>query len=203
MTNETMLAFVNELKSKGEIDWVKMLKVKQTLEDDVLKDAAKAAGSRKAQQTAIRILKNRNRPDLQSAWIKDDVQYFLDGFVGFALKKHLPLPLRAEEKVKLADIINSTRYKNDKEITLPTQAELLGHIKLSKAEGNKLHYWSFGEGMPLVDAQKLYDVLEILPNASATCSSPLSSLYFTADNGEGILSPVNPTKVTKGIGKGV
>lgn len=195
MTNEAMLKLVSEIQEQGNFDWFKLLKIKKELEEDVLKDAARASGSSKSQQTAAKILKKCDREKLQKAWIEDGIQYFLDGYMGFALNKHLPLPLCEEKPFDISSMIQGAKRQNDKELSLPSQAEILGYVKVKKAEGQKNQFWDFGEGMPYVDAQRLYDMIAILPNASVSWHSPVNSLYFQAENGEGILMPARKPRV--------
>lgn len=143
---------------------------------------------KKAQQTAVKILKNAP-VDLQKAWVQNDIQYFMDGNIGLALKDHLLLPCQEQHPFDLQKVMTDHYMKNQIYLSLPTQAVLLEHIKTQKEEGHKPQLWDFGEWLPCVDAQKLYDVLAILPNAIVTCSNPFTGLYFEADNGDGLLMP--------------
>ena len=188
MTNEKMLQVVNQML-KEKMNTMELLKIKQQLELDVLKDAGKTAGKAKLQTVALKILKKAQREEWRGAWISNGKQYFTNGFLGVELNSPLPLPeIRGIEK------IGEMFREGEKELVLPDASEVLGQIKLQKAEGEKKRYYDFGEGLPLVDAELLHDILSLMPDAKATYNNLQSAIQFNSSIGRAILMPVRRMK---------
>lgn len=188
MTNEKMLQVVNQML-KEKISTMELLKIKQQLELDVLKDAGKTVGKAKLQTVALKILKKAQREEWRGAWISNGKQYFINGFLGVELNSPLPLP-----EVGKLERIEGMFGEGEKELALPDASEVLGQIKLQQAEGKITRYYDFGEGLPLVDAELLRDVLSLMPDAKATYNNLQSAIQFNSSIGRAILMPVRRVK---------
>lgn len=101
------------------------------------------------------------------------------------------------------DLPNGSAANHGPTLELPTVAELKAHIKTQKAE-NKANgvkgpaKYDFGLGRPLVNAEYLLDMLELLPGCEAVCGQDkpeLQGIYFSAEGqGEGILFPIHKSR---------
>ena len=86
------------------------------------------------------------------------------------------------------------KYTN--KLNLPTVAEVKKTMAEQKAaEGkNCIPVYDFGEGLPMVRCEYLLDMLAILPGCTAygaELSADISPIYFRAENGDGVLLPIN------------
>ena len=178
----------------------------QDLQHDLNQEAARAGGKLDQLKAAQRVIKSAEKyypgkPALHGSWTADGMQCFCDGYSGFRLHDPLTLPAIREklEPLNLAAVINPAR-DNQTPLELPSVAELRALIKTEKArrkgEGIKTTRpitYDFGEGLPLLDAQRLIDALEVLPGCVARCSSHrpgVSPVYFESAAGDGIVLPV-------------
>lgn len=182
----------------------------QDLQHDLNQESARAGGKLDQLKAAQRVIKSAEKhcpekPGIHGAWVADGLQCFCDGYSGFRLHQALTLPAIREglEPFNLAAAINPAR-DNQTPLELPDVAELRALIKTEKArrkgEGIKTSRpitYDFGEGLPLVDAQRLIDALEILPGCVARCSArrpEFSAVYFESAAGDGIVMPVKRPK---------
>ena len=163
------------------------------LTDDLRKETAKASGNSKALTAAKRILKSAYKECLQFAYIKDNKQYFTDGYRAAILTDFLPLPelprnLQYMDILAFDHIADST---NTKILHTPDINKLQAYIKIEKAKGNKKPLYCFGENTTVCDANYLLDMLYIIPNAEIHFSGRLTPIIFTnnTDN-KAILMPV-------------
>lgn len=172
--------------------------------DDVKKEEAKKSGSRNAFSAAKRVLKDAPRYGkgcLQYAYIEDDKQYFTDGIRCFVLDEHLPLPLLPAGE----EYLNTKAFKYGKEsyqteMELPDYGALKAYVKTQKAQGNKKPLYCFGKDMPVVRADYLIDMLDIIKDAKVFCKNignRISPVVFEGTNGYGLLFPVNDKNVTE------
>lgn len=224
MTNEKMLERVNEIVLHLSDDDVKAYEfaLKHTLDGvpgiggmlasltldlraDVLQAAVKSAGRSSALSAAKSLLKNasyNSHENCHGAWMQNGKQCLCDGYHAVMLDNEIPgLPQVPDdvEKFDLDHSISFSRCNIGSVLELPTIAELKAYIKTQKAE-NKARgikapvSYDFGEGLPLVNAHYLLDMLELLPGCEAVCrreKPPISAIYFKADGqGEGILLPI-------------
>ena len=163
------------------------------LTDDLRKETAKASGNSKALTAAKRILKSAYKECLQFAYIKDNKQYFTDGYRAAILTDFLPLP-ELPKNLQYMDISafdRSIDNKNTKILPTPDINKLQAYIKIEKARGNKKPLYCFGENTTVCDANYLLDMLYIIPNAEIYFSGRLNPIIFTnnTDN-KAILMPV-------------
>lgn len=166
------------------------------LTDDLRKETAKTNGNSKALTAAKRILKSA--PDykecLQFAYIKDNKQYFTDGYRAAILTDFLPLPElpRNLQYMDISAFDRPTDNTNAKILPTPDINKLQAYIKIEKAKGNKKPLYCFGENTTVCDANYLLDMLYIIPNSEIHFSGRLTPIIFTnnTDN-KAILMPVN------------
>ena len=164
---------------------------------------AKSTGRRgilAAARRMIRIMVKSGREDFAGAWAgKDGRQYICSGYHGAALNEPLDLP-EIEAHPALEDIILGATCQETAVLSLPTLSKVKAHVKICKAEKRtegpeKVVFWDFGPDRPLVNAQYLADMLELLPDAEAfyqTKTADKGPIYFHSSGGDGILLPVNP-----------
>jgi hypothetical protein len=89
---------------------------------------------------------------------------------------------------------------NPRELTLPDVKELRTYISsekkhLKKCIGDKVVKFDFGDGLPMVNAQFLLDIMTILPHAHAEydLNYPFS-IRFNSENGKAILLSIRKSK---------
>ena len=107
---------------------------------------------------------------------------------------HAEKPLFKSENVnKMIDGAN----KSGEKLNLPTAAEIKAFIAENKAKygkDNRIPYCI--DGFVYVNPHFLLDFIQALPDCIAyKPANNKSAIYFIADNGDGILLPVNPASV--------
>lgn len=137
------------------------------LTDDLRKETAKTSGKGKALTAAKRILKSAYKECLQFAYIKDNKQYFTDGYRAAVLTDFLPLPELPQnmEYMPLTAFDKMLDNNNTKILPTPDINKLQAYIKIEKARGNKQPLYCFGEDITVCNASYLLDMLYIIPNA--------------------------------------
>ena len=138
-----------------------------------------------------RFIKGCNQKQLQGWWLENGKQCFCDGYRAVRLKKMVDgLPEAKYPGVYLEDIYPKEPYPTA--IKLPTPGEL----KISMSEWAASHrrderpLYDFGDGLPLVNAKYLKDMMDILPDAKATCDGMVKPIVFKSKDGDGLLLPV-------------
>lgn len=182
------------------------------LRDDIAAESCKAAGRSGALNAAKRIIKSaksKSKTYTHGSWMEGDKQCYCDGYRGVRLKEALPTDPVPETEITmtLANVVNPARENAGAVLNLPTISELKAHIKIEKAmnkgkagkvgKGLNGATWDFGEGLPMVDATFLLDMLELLPGCKAVGSKvrpELGPIYFESDAGDGVLLPVRKVK---------
>lgn len=92
----------------------------------------------------------------------------------------------------------SNSSENPHPLQLPSVADLKAWIASNKARfgkawnpGKAPYILTYGNGKEIgVNAKYLIDMLQALPGCTAAAKSPVSAIYFSAENGDGILLPV-------------
>ena len=173
------------------------------LKADIATETCKSSGKLGALNAAKRIIKsakNGPRSALYGSWMEGDLQCYCDGYRAVRLREALPtesIPA-GTMPMSIAEVVENGRRNMGEVLSLPTIPELKAHIKIGKVtnkfnnRGDRVEY-DFGEGLPLVNAEYLLDMLELLPGCTATAAkySPhLGAIYFEAEGGDGILLPV-------------
>ena len=215
MTTSKLYEFRAELEcalgllEKNPDNYYSALSLSRLLEKvnaEITASDAKSTGRTSTLAAVKRILKTAasgNCDGLKFPEIVNGFQYFCDGYRLIALPDPLPgFPARPENVSPVEYAKLDREPENPVMLTLPTLDSLKTWIKRKTAEHKaagrrdklKLEY-HFGTGLPTVNAAYLVDMLEALPDASAVFEEgyPLRGIYFTADNGHGILMPIRST----------
>lgn len=185
MTNEKMLELVNSVLNEEGNAFLELVKAKEVLKRDILLECGKKAGKGNLQKVALKILK-RSPNQFVGGWTTGGKQYFTDGYIAVCLYDPIPLP-----EGKPWHTLEGMFEEGERDVVLPSKIELLHYIKLKKAEKVKLIYWDFGEGLPEVDALKLYEILEMFPAVEGRAGKHANdALHFKAVNGKALLLPI-------------
>ena len=183
-----------------------MLDVLKSLESDMLLEQSKKSNTKSIVTAANRIIKNAEllkKPALNGMFEnKDkygDTKYCVcDGFVAIRFNEKPLLPeidskyygqeMQLEHIVRLMD--------GSKEIELPDVAELKVFIKTHKIKEKnnpkKVTDYLLNEESNLwVNPQYLLNAMECLPDCKAYAANRISPIYFKAENGDGVVMPVN------------
>lgn len=168
----------------------------------IAEQAEKSAGRGSAQKAMQRIAKRSPRKNMRCAWTQDGKQYVCDGAVAIELNAPiagLPAPEFDLAPFDAARAIDLASPNNGAVLPVPSLSALKTHIKASRAElkaaGKKSNCvpLDFGEELPLMNAQILADVLEIIPDATFTASSrspEFAPVYFEGAAGRGCVMPL-------------
>lgn len=174
----------------------------KSIESDMRLAEAKKTGNASIVKAANRIIKNAEsgvHDELKGMFTNklngETVYCVCDGYraVRFNDKSLLP---EIDEKYKGAefDLTNVCKPSSGaKEIQLPDIADVKVWAKTQKyVEGKKKFpkpYLLNEEIGVYVNPNYLIDMMECLPNAKVYAASPVSAIYFKADNGDGVLLP--------------
>ena len=150
---------------------VKLINLILDVKEGVELDYANKIGVAEKLKAAKRILKRSPsyREVLTYAYTDESgIQNICDSYCMVRLTEPLNLPeLPAEmEYVNVKRIM--PKQVNPITLTLPTLGELKSYIKIKKAEKVKEIDYRFGENMPRVNAEYLFDVMTLVPDAVAT-----------------------------------
>ena len=157
-----------------------------------------------ASRVAARIVKRipDTMRDFQGVFTRDGKSCICDGYILLSLSEVLDLPPVAGGSINAAKMIDEAA-RDAAPLAVPSLAEVKSFQKLAKSaprgawldriypEKNRTLF-DFGAGLPLVDLALLRDVLEALPDARASWTTPSAPLVFTAPNGQALLCPVKP-----------
>ena len=174
---------------------------------------AKRSAEEKAALRIIKSAQKLSRLEYAGAFEDAGYQCITDGYrlVRFSTRYNLPF---ASRKLDTAGIIgDASRYSMALE--LPEAKALKKAITSAKKglETGNLHIvsktvkpkrgrektvytycYDFGYGLPAVNAAYLLDMLEAFPGAQAFYCGKSSPIYFSAENGDGILLPIRKTE---------
>ena len=176
------------------------------LEADMLIEQSKKSGDKSIVTAANRIIKNGEslkKPLLAGMFTnqtKDGSTLYCvcDSYVAIRFNEKPLLPeidskyhgqeMQLEQIVKPMD--------GSKEITLPDISELKVYIKTHKIKEKnnpkKVADYLLDEELNLwVNPQYLLNVMECLPDCEAYAANRISQIYFKAENGDGVVMPVN------------
>lgn len=206
MTTSNILsqaAEINRALENHETDAAQTLlrKLMGGLQEDIRKAECSSKGALSALKAAQRILKKASddgKEALAYPWTdKQGRQILCDDYRLARLNEPLPLPERPEglECINHLAILEPARNGRGQQLEAPDVKELRAHIKAVKPTLPKggVVKWDFGEGLPMVNAQYLLDMLTLLPGAALYCTgkNPLiSPIYFESESGDGVLMPV-------------
>ena len=179
------------------------------LMDDVAVDEAKASGKNN-QLKAMKYILSRGklhsaRESTQFVKTIDGWQYACDSYMLAKIKPlNLPeVPDRIrEDYFNVEKILSDFKKASTNSLELPNITKLKAYIKNQKAihKGNKLYYpmYNFGVDLPLVNAEYLANVMDIMTGDIQCYYSGLNSaLYLTdSDGNEAAVCPISK-KATK------
>ena len=183
-----------------------MNNVLEQLEIDMLIEQSKKSGTKSIVTAANRIIKNAEslkKPLLAGMFTnqtKDGSTLYCvcDSFVAIRFNEKPLLPeidskyhgqeMHLEQIVKPMD--------GSKEISLPDISELKVYIKThrikEKNNPKKVADYLLNEELNLwVNPQYLLNAMECLPDCKAYAANRISPIYFKAENGDGVVMPVN------------
>lgn len=180
--------------------------VLKQLEADMLIEQSKKSGSKSIMIAAYRIIKNAeamNKPMLVGMFENKDkfgeTKYCVcDGFVAIRFNEKLLLSEIDEkyhgQEMQLEQIVKP--MDGSKEIALPDISELKVYIKTHKIKEKnnpkKVADYLLDEELNLwVNPQYLLNAMECLPDCKAYAANRISPIYFKAENGDGVVMPVN------------
>ena len=173
------------------------------VERDLKSESAKGSGKLAQFKAINRIIKDaKTAPQtaLHGAWNADGFQCVCDGFRLVRLVQPLDLEKIPDnvQPIDAARVILGNKHNDGAQLALPDVATLKAYIKTEKArkkasKDKTAPVWDFGDDLPAVNAHFLLDMLEILPDATATVSKQrpvYSGIYFNSDNGDAVLLPI-------------
>lgn len=176
------------------------------LEADMLIEQSKRSGTKSIVAAANRIIKNAEslkKPMLEGMFTNQtrdgSVLYCVcDSFVAIRFNEKPLLPKIDEkwhgQEMQLEQIVKP--MDGSKEIALPDIGELKVYIKTHKIKEKnnpkKVADYLLDEELNLwVNPQYLLNAMECLPDCKAYATNRISPIYFKAENGDGVVMPVN------------
>ena len=183
-----------------------MLDVLKSLESDMLIEQSKKSGTKSIVTAANRIIKNAEslkKPLLSGMFTnqtKDGSTLYCvcDSYVAIRFNEKPLLPEIDEkyhgQEMQLEQIVKP--MDSSKEIALPDIGELKVYIKTHKIKEKnnpkKVADYLLDEELNLwVNPQYLLNAMECLPDCKAYAANRISPIYFKAENGDGVVMPVN------------
>ena len=183
-----------------------MLDVLKSLESDMLIEQSKKSGTKSIVNAANRIIKNAKsskRPVLEGMFENKDkygeTKYCVcDEFVAIRFNEKQFLPEIDEkyhgQEMQLEYIVRKPDF--GKEITLPDIGKLKAYIKTHKIKEKnnpkKVADYLLNEELNLwVNPQYLLNAMECLPDCKAYAANRIGPIYLKAENGDGVVMPVN------------
>lgn len=183
-----------------------MNNVLEQLEADMLIEQSKKSGTKSIVTAANRIIKNAEllkKPLLTGMFTNQardgsTLYCVCDSYVAIRFNEKQLLSEIDEkwhgQEMQLEQIVKP--MDDSKEITLPDLSELKVYIKTHKIKEKnnpkKVADYLLDEKLNLwVNPQYLLNAMECLPNCKAYASNRISPIYFKAENGDGVVMPVN------------
>ena len=183
-----------------------MLDVLKSLESDMLIEQSKKSGTKSIVTAANRIIKNaesRNKPMLEGMFTNQTrdgstLYCVCDSYVAIRFNEKPLLPEIDEkyhgQEMQLEQIVKP--MDSSKEIDLPDISELKVYIKTHKIKEKNnpktVADYLLNEELNLwVNPQYLLNAMECLPDCKAYAANRISPIYFKAENGDGVVMPVN------------
>lgn len=176
------------------------------LEADMLIEQSKKSGTKSIVTTANRIIKNAESTGKEMLMgmftnqTRDGSTLYCvcDGYVAIRFNEKPLLPEIDEkyhgQEMQLEQIVKP--MDGSKEIVLPDIGELKVYIKThkikEKSNPKKVADYLLNEELNLwVNPQYLLNAMECLPDCKAYAANRISPIYFKAENGDGVVMPVN------------
>ena len=176
------------------------------LEADMLIEQSKKSGTKSIVTAANRIIKNAEslkKPLLEGMFTNQTrdgstLYCVCDSYVAIRFNENPLLPEIDEkyhgQEMQLEQIVKP--MDSSKEIDLPDIGELKVYIKTHKIKEKnnpkKVEDYLLDEELNLwVNPQYLLNAMECLPDCKAYAANRISPIYFKAENGDGVVMPVN------------
>ena len=176
------------------------------LEADMLIEQSKKSSTKSIVTAANRIIKNvesTGKDMLMGMFINQTrdgstLYCVCDGFVAIRFNEKPLLPEIDEkyhgQEIQLEYIVKP--MDGSKEIALPDIGELKVYIKTHKIKEKnnpkRVADYMLNEELNLwVNPQYLLNAMECLPDCKAYAANRISPIYFKAENGDGVIMPVN------------
>ena len=183
-----------------------MLDVLKSLESDMLIEQSKKSGTKSIVTAANRIIKNAESTgrDMLAGMFTNHTRdgstlyCVCDSYVAIRFNEKPLLPEIDEkyhgQEMQLEQIVKP--MDGSKEIALPDLSELKVYIKTHKIKEKnnpkKVEDYLLDEELNLwVNPQYLLNAMECLPDCKAYAANRISPIYFKAENGDGVVMPVN------------
>ena len=196
------LSNANEAHGEAFMTWQALAEIVNDLRAAIAEQTEKGAGRGSAQKAMLRILKRAPRDNVKCAWMHGEKQYVCDGAVAIELNvpiSGLPAPASGVAPFDAFRVIDPAQENSGDVLPVPSLAKIKAHIKNYHAElkaaGKKSNFvpLDLGAEFPLMSANLLADILEIIPDAKFTASSrnpQLAAVYFEGASGRGCVLPV-------------
>lgn len=176
------------------------------LEADMVIEQSKKSGTKSIVTAANRIIKNAESTgrDIVMGMFENKDKYgetkycICDGFVAIRFNEKPPLSEIDEkyhgQEMQLERIVKL--MNGSKEIALPYIGELKVYIKMHKIKEKnnpkKVADYLLDEELNIwVNPQYLLNAMECLPDCKVYAANRISPIYFKAENGDGVVMPVN------------
>ena len=204
---DTIKGWRDSVTAEGMIaTGAEMNNVLKQLEADMLIEQSKKSGTKSIVTAANRIIKNAEslkKPLLAGMFTNQTrdgstLYCVCDNFVAIRFNDKPFLPEIDSkyhgQEMQLEQIVKPMDGSN--EITLPDLSELKVYIKTHKIKEKnnpkKVADYLLNEELNLwVDPQYLLNAMECLPDCKAYAANRISPIYFKAENGDGVVMPVN------------
>lgn len=142
----------------------------------------------------LRSLKNEPREALRYTWIDGaGRQCCCDGYRAYRLREALPgLP---DMPTHLKGIDLDKVFPDAADLTplpLPSLDDVKAVCAADRANKDepRRYQWAFGDGLPVVNAQYLRDMMQLYPDAVAMWRGLYSPILFISAHGDGVLLPM-------------
>ena len=198
-----------EMEEAGKMGCVaEMGQVMLELCEDMYASEQKAAGKSdkaivSAAKRIVKSAKSTKRDNISGVFANidnDGTKHWCvcDGYVGVRFNEPIPLEEADTSKCAPFDMSQVCRMPNNaKELDLPSLAEVKVYAKTNRVTGNrngrtKPKHMKIDDEIGLwVNPELLINIMECLPDAKAWATTRKGAIYFKADNGDGVLVPVN------------
>ena len=198
-----------EMEEAGKMGCVaEMGQVMLELREDIYASTQKSAGKSgktivSAAKRIVKSAKATKRDSISGVFAnidKDGTEHWCvcDGYVGVRFNEPIPLEEADTSKCAPFDMSQVCRMlDNAKELDLPSLAEVKVYAKTNRNDADRK-----GKSKPKpmkiddeiglwVNPELLINIMECLPSAKAWATTRIGAIYFKADNGDGVLLPVN------------
>lgn len=198
-----------EMEEAGKMGCVaEMGQVMLELREDMYASEQKSAGKSgkaivSAAKRIVKSAKATKRDNISGVFANidnDGTEHWCvcDGYVGVRFNEPMPIEEADTSKCKPFDMRQiCCMPDNAKELDLPSLAEVKLCAKMNRVNGSrkgrtKTRPMKIDADIGLwVNPELLINIMECLPDAKAWATTRMGVIYFKADNGDGVLMPVN------------